>query len=67
MNYQSLFDMNNRFNGFIKNMDEIKEKENKQYELYPTGNFTLTSGRIYVALSSSKPTQEEIKKYNIIK
>ncbi len=67
MNYQSLSAMNHQFNGFIKNMDELKEKENKQYELYPTGNFTLMSGRIYVALPSSKPTQEEIKKYNIIK
>lgn len=65
MNYESLFDMNHQFNGFIKNMDDLKKEDNKLYELYPTGNFTLMAGKIYVALPT-KPTQEEIKKYNII-
>ncbi len=65
MNYVSLVDMNNQFNGFIKNINDLKKEDDKLYELYPTGNFTLMAGKIYVALSS-KPTQEEIKKYNII-
>ena len=65
MNYQSIYDMNHRFNGFIINMDDLKKGDNKQYELYPTGESTLMCGRVYIALSS-KPTPEEIKKYNII-
>ena len=37
------------------------------YKLYPTGDATISSGRIYIALPSNTIIDEKIKqKYNII-
>ena len=46
-----------KYNSYVINTSQLEPT--KQYQLYPTG-------RKYIALPS-KPTQEEIKKYNIMK
>ena len=52
-----------KYNSYVINMSQLEPT--KQYQLYPTGDSDL-NGRKYVALPS-KPTPEEIKKYNIMK
>jgi len=52
-----------KYQSYVKNEHELKD--GKTYQLYPTGDIDL-NGRKYVALSTP-PTQEEIKKYNIMK
>jgi len=51
-----------KYNSYVINTSQLEQT--KQYQLYPTGEADL-NGRKYVALS--KPTPEEIKKYNIMK
>ena len=52
-----------KYNSYVINASQLEST--KQYQLYPTGYADL-NGRKYVALHS-KPTPEEIKKYNIMK
>jgi len=52
-----------KYNSYVINTSQLEST--KQYQLYPTGDSDL-NGRKYVALPS-KPTPEEIKKYNIMK
>lgn len=48
------------------NMQQVSSKT-AAYTLHATGDATLQSGRIYVALPSTVPMNEETKqKYNII-
>jgi len=62
-----LLEMNsNRTFGFnwITNIENIKD--NELAKLYPTGNASVSSGRLYVALPANKLiTKELIEKYNI--
>lgn len=51
-----------KYNSYVVNAYNLEP--GKKYELYATGNADM-NGRKYVALSS-KPTPEEIKKYNIM-
>ena len=52
-----------KYNSYVMNTHEMDPT--KWYELYATGDADL-NGRKYVALPS-KPTPEEIKKYNILR
>jgi hypothetical protein len=52
-----------KYNSYVINTHELEPT--KRYELYATGDADM-NGRKYVALSS-KPTEEEIKKYNILR
>lgn len=52
-----------KYNSYVINTSQLEPT--KQYQLYPTGDSDL-NGRKYIALPS-KPTPEEIKKYNIMK
>ena len=57
--------MNIKYNGWIR-MGE-KEQSQKDYLLYATGDSTISSGRIYVALPKNKVLSYEDKiKYNIM-
>jgi len=49
---------------WITNLENIKNTE--KVKLYPTGNCSISAGKIYVALPSNKIlTQNDISKYNI--
>jgi len=52
-----------KYSSYVINTYELEPI--KRYELYATGDADM-NGRKYVALPS-KPTQEEIKKYNILR
>jgi hypothetical protein len=52
-----------KYNSYVMNTHEMDPT--KRYELYATGDADL-NGRKYIALPS-KPTPEEIKKYNILR
>jgi len=57
--------MNTKYNGWIR-MGE-KDPYQKDYVLYATGDATVSSGRIYVALPKNKVLSYEDKmKYNIM-
>jgi hypothetical protein len=48
-------------------MSQVQADKNKNYTLYATGEATLQSGRIYVALPSTVKMDEETKKkFNIM-
>jgi len=51
-----------KYNSYVMNTHKLEIT--KKYELYATGDSDM-NGRKYVALPS-KPTPEEIKKYNIM-
>jgi len=51
-----------KYNSYVVNASNLEP--DKKYELYATGNADM-NGRKYIALPS-KPTPEEIKKYNIM-
>jgi len=51
-----------KYNSYVVNVYNLES--GKKYELYATGNADM-NGRKYVALPS-RPTPEEIKKYNIM-
>jgi hypothetical protein len=52
-----------KYQSYVTNTHELKK--DKTYQLYATGDADL-NGRKYVALSKP-PTEEEIKKYNLLK
>lgn len=56
--------MNTKYGGWIR----VPEKENNKdsYILYATGDATIGSGRIYVALPNKPLTYEDKIKYNIM-
>ena len=57
--------MNTKYGGYIR-MGE-KDPYQKDYLLYATGDSTISSGRIYVALPKNKVlTYEDKLKYNIM-
>ena len=57
--------MNTKYNGWIR-MGE-KEPSQKDFVLYATGDSTISSGRIYIALPKNKVLSYEDKiKYNIM-
>ena len=51
-----------KYNSYVVNTHKLES--DKKYNLYATGDADM-NGRKYVALPS-KPTPEEIKKYNIM-
>ena len=55
--------MNTKYGGWIR----MPEKDRcKDYVLYATGDATIGSGRIYVALPNKPLTREDKIKYNIM-
>jgi hypothetical protein len=53
------------YSPWITNLNNINSKDD--VVMYPTGDYTLSSGRIYIALPANKKlTQLEKEKYNII-
>ncbi len=52
-----------KYSSYVINTHELEPT--KKYELYATGDADV-NGRKYVALPS-KPTPEEMKKYNILR
>jgi hypothetical protein len=60
MNYD-----HNYGSGWIKNLENIKTDESN-IKLYATGDSSISTGRIYIALSANKKlTQLDKQKYNI--
>jgi len=52
--------------GWIKNLNNIKTDE-VSIKLYATGESSISTGRIYIALPANKQlTQSDKQKYNII-
>jgi hypothetical protein len=60
MNYDKKYGMN-----WIKNLNNIDD--NTPIKIYPTGNNSINSGKIYIAFPAYKKlTQNDIKIYNIL-
>ena len=53
-------------NNWIQNLNNIDS--NKDVKIYATGNSTISTGRIYIALPADKVlSREDYIKYNIMK
>ena len=62
-NKDEILSMNTKYGGWIRMPEKDKEKD---YVLYATGDATIGSGRIYVALPNKPLTHEDKIKYNIM-
>ena len=62
MNYDKKYGCN-----WIKYDDNIKTNYKTEFKLFATGDYTMSSGRIYIALPADKTLSAADKiKYNII-
>ncbi len=67
-NSYELWTLNLKYGGgWITNIQSTNENDNKRYHLHPTGNCTLSGGREYVVVDSTKIlTAQEKRRLNII-
>lgn len=70
MNYSKddLYRLNASYGGgWIKNIDTIKDSEKTRFCIVPTGDCTLSNGRLYAIIPTDKIlTAEEKRRLNIM-